>query len=197
LKKRKIPIQTRSVAGHFYSHKNKRLVQFESQLEKKCFLLLEFDDNVVSYIEQPLKIDKYFPDILVKQYANDKLDVLIEVKYFKEIENPTDKLKEKFKKLEEYCLTHNLKFEIFTERKIEEPYFSNISLIYNYSEVKVPTKFKETILDQFDKSPEKRFKDLLTEKIQPSYIYALIFQKDLEINLYKKISKESIIRRNL
>ena len=64
---RNIPIQNRSVAGYFYSYKNGKTIAFESQLEKKCFLMLEFDKNVISYEEQPLKINAYIPDILAKR----------------------------------------------------------------------------------------------------------------------------------
>lgn len=50
---RKIKKNYRSVTGHFPSVKNNKSIGFESLLEKHHFLYLEFDDNVISYYEQP------------------------------------------------------------------------------------------------------------------------------------------------
>lgn len=50
---RKIKKSYRSVTGHIPSIKNKRSVAFESKLEGQYFMTLEFDNDVISYLEQP------------------------------------------------------------------------------------------------------------------------------------------------
>ena len=56
---RKIPKNYRSVTGTFPSYKNKRNIFYESLLERDFYLLLEFNDDVDSYEEQPFKIYYY------------------------------------------------------------------------------------------------------------------------------------------
>ena len=50
---RNIKKNYRSITGHFPSIKNNTSISFESKLEKAHFLSLEFDNEVISYQEQP------------------------------------------------------------------------------------------------------------------------------------------------
>lgn len=71
---RKIPKNYLVVTGGFASTKNDRLMGFESLLEREYMLLLEHDDTVKSFEEQPVSIrvqretraGRYTPDILVR-----------------------------------------------------------------------------------------------------------------------------------
>ena len=190
---RKIPIQTRSVSGFFYSQKNNRLVQCESRLEKKFFLILEFEDDIVSYEEQPLKISRYIPDVLVKREK--AKDLLIEVKYSKEANDPDEKLSEKFKTLRSYCLQNDLEFRIFTEKDVTEPYFSNISLIYHYATIEVSEKDVGQIREAIRSYGEStRLRDLIDKGCDISIVYAMVYRKLLDLNLYAKITNETIVR---
>jgi len=194
---RKIPIQSKSVAGRFFSHKNNKLIDFESQLEKKCYLILEFNDNIISYEPQPLKIENYIPDILAYR-AND-IPLLIEVKYSDEAFNPNEKLKRKFDALNKYAKENNLEFKIFTEQDIKEPYFSNINLIYNYAKISINNEIISNILKLIPKegiSIAQLLTKVNNEMNYLSHIYHLIFQKKLETNLNKKLSQNSILRIN-
>ncbi len=192
---RKIPIQTQSVAGRFFSYKNNQLLDFESQLEKKCYLMLEFNDEVISYEPQPLKIDNYIPDILAHRKNN--FPLLIEVKYSNEAFNPDEKLQKKFNTLEKYAQENNLEFKIFTEKEIKEPYFSNISLIYNYANINITDEIKNKIKSLIPKTGISIANLLLKLNNDIQYltcIYHLIFIKELDINLYQKINYNSIVR---
>ncbi|MEI7378169.1 TnsA endonuclease N-terminal domain-containing protein [Dickeya chrysanthemi] len=79
------------IAGHFYSQKLERTVQYESGLELNIMTLLERSDQVSFYQEQPVaipysfkgKLRKYYPDLLVATV--DGRCLLIEVK-------PTDSM---------------------------------------------------------------------------------------------------------
>ncbi|WP_187647756.1 TnsA endonuclease N-terminal domain-containing protein [Nitrosophilus labii] len=191
---REIPIQTRSVAGNFFSYKNKRVVKFESQLEKKCFLFLEFDKSIQSYIEQPLNIGRYVPDVLAKR--NNNKNLLIEVKYYDEVEKMDERLERKINTLQEYCDKNNLEFKFFTEKDIEEPYFSNISFIYNYAGITLSEDEKKKIISYIQKYNGVSLNKLAKEGFNMAFIYKMIFDEILDINLFKKLSTDSIVRIN-
>jgi hypothetical protein len=192
---RKIPIQSRSVAGRFFSHKNNKLLDFESQLEKKYFLLLEFDENVISYEPQPLKVERYIPDVLA--YRKDDIALLVEVKYSNEAFNPDEKLKRKFETLTNYAINNNLEFKIFTEKEIIEPYFSNITLIYNYANINTSEEIKNQIINLIPSkgiSIANLLLKLNNDLKYLTHIYHLIFTKEIEANLYAKLTYNTILR---
>ena len=187
---RDIPIQTRSKSGYFYSCKNRRSVAYESLLEKKCFLMLEFDEDIVSYEEQPLKIENYVPDVLA--VTKDGKNVLIDVKYSEEAENPDEKLSAKFDALKKYCGDRGWTFKIFTEKDVNEPYFSNVSLIYRYASLKPD----ENILSFMKEREETNIENLMARGFDISHVYALLVQGKLKTDLRKELSPESRIRIN-
>lgn len=74
---RKIPKNYLSVTGGFTSEKNARMLGCESLLERDLMILLEYDDTVQSFEEQPVKIPfavdgrkrkPYVPDILIHYF---------------------------------------------------------------------------------------------------------------------------------
>ena len=143
LRARKIPVQTRSVAGYFYSFKNKRNIDFESQLEKKFYLTFEFDDKIETYQEQPVKINavlngrkiSYFPDCII--YFKPELrqkPLLIEIKYAKEIKEKKEKIINKIKVVSKYSKENGFVFKIYTDKRLDEIYIDNIKFLYRYFE---------------------------------------------------------------
>lgn len=95
---RKIKKNYRSITGHFPSIKNNTSIGFESKLEKAHFLSLEFDNEVISYQEQPQieicingKNKIYSADCYIKRAKNsNKKDSIVEIKYTNEIEKRKD-----------------------------------------------------------------------------------------------------------
>ena len=187
---RNIPIQNRSVAGYFYSHKNKKTIAFESQLEKKCYIMLEFDKTVRSYEEQPIKIDLYVPDILVDKIDNSKL--LIEVKYSKEIQETNQKLEHKFKTVRSFCKEKKWEFKIFTEKDIKQPYFDNISFLYRY--IKIPVADEHKIFNFILEKIKTNIKLLIENDFDIREIYSLLAQGKLDANLFKELTLSSNIK---
>jgi len=56
-RKRKITNRgTKKQTGLFPSEKNEKTIEYESSIELDYFYLLEFDEDVVSYEEQPFSI---------------------------------------------------------------------------------------------------------------------------------------------
>jgi len=195
---RKIPIQTRSFCGKFFSIKNDKLINYESQLEYACMLMLEFDDDVISYEPQPLKIENYIPDVLAKR--KNKKDLLIEVKYSEEAFNPTEKLQKKFQTLQQYAKQNNMEFIIFTEKDIIEPYFSNIKNIYKFANQKISPYIQNKIIENIPNqgiSIEALFKKLnlsiYETAVYKGYIMHLIYTKKVITDLNQQITNQSII----
>ena len=82
---RKFGIKTKSTVTKFFSRKMNRLVMCESSLEAKFCYFLEFNDDVVSYKEQPFTINcdgtLYTPDFLVSYFNGD--EIIYEIKHSK------------------------------------------------------------------------------------------------------------------
>jgi hypothetical protein len=93
---RKIPKNYLSVTGGFASQKNGRMLGFESLLEKEHMLLLEFDDAVDHFEEQPVTIripgtsKSYTPDVLIhfrptQENPSAGCPLLVEVKHTEQL----------------------------------------------------------------------------------------------------------------
>lgn len=213
---RKIPVQTRSVAGYFYSVKNKRNIDFESQLEKKFYLSFEFNDEIESYQEQPVKVETalngrkitYIPDCLIyfRPILNKK-PLLIEIKYLKEIKEKKEKIVNKVKTVSKYCKENGFLFKIFTDKKLDETYIDNIKFLYRYSEKpKSNGKYDEyeskicsalcgndlTVNELLDKIALNNNEKMTILPI----IWHMVFKKKLILNLYKPLNNGVLVALN-
>ncbi len=213
LKARKIPVQTRSVAGYFYSLKNGRNVEFESQLEKKFFLSFEFDDSIEKYQEQPVKIDailsgrkiSYFPDCLVwfKPELN-AVPLLIEIKYMKEVIEKKEKIANKARAVSAYARENGMAFKILTDRRINETYMDNIKFLYRYwQKPKAADKYERRILSVLSGGGLNvagildRISPVLMEKAEAlPVIWHLVFTKRLAANLYLPLTNSAFLAVN-
>ena len=217
LRARKIPVQTRSVAGYFYSFKNKRNIDFESQLEKKFYLTFEFDGEIERYIEQPVKIDSilkgrkvsYFPDCIV--YFKPELQrkpLLIEIKYAKEIKEKKEKIINKIKAVSKYSKENGCLFKIYTDKKLNETYISNIKFLYGYYEKPklngAYAIYKNKILGILDGGRNITVKGLLDYIAQTDMekmtviplIWHLICRNTISANLNAPLTNSSLISLN-
>ena len=213
---RKIPVQTRSVAGYFYSVKNKRNIDFESQLEKKFYLSFEFNDEIESYQEQPVKIESilngrkitYVPDCLIYfSPVLNKEPLLIEIKYLKEIKEKKEKIVNKVKAVSKYCKETGYAFKIFTDKKLNETYIDNIKFLYRYSEKpKSNGKYGEyenkiysalcgndlTVNELLDKTALNNNEKMAVLPI----IWHMVFKKKLSLNLNNPLNNSVLTRLN-
>ena len=146
---RKIRKSHISVTGYFSSYKNKRQINFESKLEHDFYLLLEFDETVKSYQEQPFKVyyiyqDKkrrYTPDTLVNYI--DSTQKIFEVKPMFKIKNNIE-LQEKIELQKQKIKEEkNLELLIFTDENMNKIYMNNIKIIYNFAFIKVNKEIQD------------------------------------------------------
>ena len=207
---RKIKKNYRSITGHFPSIKNNTSIGFESKLEKAHFLSLEFDNEVISYQEQPqIEIcingnDKiYSADCYIKRSKNsNKKDSIVEVKYTNEIEKRKDYFEKKFEAAKTSANKLNLDFEIYTEKIHSEIYLDNLDFLYRYKLQPIENKYENQILKMVNKNHKISAFDLanLISKNPIEYalisncIWDLVCKEKLKTNLeLSKITMNSLV----
>ena len=152
---RKIQKNYRSITGHFPSIKNNTSIGFESKLEKAHFLALEFDNEVISYQEQPQieiffngKNQIYSADCYIKRVKNSsKKDSIVEVKYTNEIEKKKEYFEKRFESAKVSSNKLNLDFEVYTEQNNSEIYLDNLDFLYRYKLYPIENKYENQIIN--------------------------------------------------
>ncbi len=207
---RKIQKNYRSITGHFPSIKNNTSIGFESKLEKAHFLSLEFDNEVISYQEQPqIEIcingnDKiYSADCYIKRYNNSlKKDSIVEVKYTSEIEKRKEYFEKKFESAKTSVNKLNLDFEVYTEKIHSEIYLDNLDFLYRYKLQPIENKYEDKILKIMNKKNKISALDLanLVSENPIEYglisncIWDLVCKEKLKTNLeLAKITMNSLV----
>lgn len=143
---RKIPKNYLSVTGSFASAKNRQMLGFESLLEKEYMLLLEFDENVESFEEQPVNIPMpgiargYTPDVLVRfredlRTGQSRPPLLTEIKHSSDLSRNAEKYAPKFAAAELYVAERGWEFRITTEMDIRTPRLANLKFLREYRNV--------------------------------------------------------------
>ncbi|WP_449399967.1 Tn7 transposase TnsA N-terminal domain-containing protein [Chryseobacterium wanjuense] len=141
---REISAKSYSLSGIINIDQLKNPIQFESSLERDYIFLLEYDQNVKQYLEQPLKITyfddnkkqrTYIPDFIVEHF-DDSPTELIEIKYTSTLNAKKDELEQKFKAAKEYCQRNNLIFKVADEIYIREHREINYTTINFYIDIR-------------------------------------------------------------
>ncbi|MDY7577273.1 TnsA endonuclease N-terminal domain-containing protein [Herbaspirillum sp. RTI4] len=143
---RKIPKNYLGVTGGFASKKNGQMLGFESLLEKEYMLLLEFDETVESFEEQPVSIpipgtkNSYTPDLLVRfhpvvQQTVAQRPCLVEVKHTDDLTKNSKKYAPKFELATAYAAVNNWDFRIVTQKDIRIPKLSNLKFLREYRNI--------------------------------------------------------------
>jgi len=210
---RKIKKSYRSVIGHFPSVKNGKSIIYESLLERACYLSLEFDDNVLTYYEQPqIEIDfrnrhsTYSLDCYIQKDKKTGLkDTLVEVKYSNELEKNKEYFEEKFEATKAFAEENSLNFDLFTELSYSKAYLENLDFLYRYKENPIEYKYKNEILDIFKDNLNLSAFDLV-QKITSNpkeyatvsnNIWSLVSNGKLKSNLFDdELTMESLVELN-
>lgn len=209
---RKIKKSYISCTGYFASYKNKIQIAFESVLERDFYMLLEFDDNVSSYAEQPITINyeykdgskrKYTPDCLVT-YKNGT-ERYYEVKYINEIRNDSE-LREKLDFLKLYFYDeHTLKFDIFTDEEIGKIYLDNLKFLYKFAFIPQDNEKIvkiNKIFNEVDKISVKELLNVLSDNQMEQmkwlpYVWRYVFENIKVVNPYKKFTMNTELEKKV
>lgn len=207
---RKIKKSYISCVGYFKSFKNNKQLAFESILERDFFMLLEFDNDVVSFEEQPLKITyklraknaRYTPDVLVRYKDGSKK--IFEVKYQSDIDSDP-KLQHKISVLkEEIAQQMSLSFETFTDSQIDSVYLKNCIFLYKHAFLSESPAISPRIEENINelsaplsiKSFLEHFSTNQTEQLQVlPYFWHRIFKEPSLLNMHAKITMSSHIHK--
>lgn len=207
---RKIKKSYISSTGHFKSYKNDKLIEYESILERDFYMTLEFDDEVLSYEEQPLRINyeykdgasyRYTPDCLVTYHDNTQK--YFEVKYANNIRDDIE-LREKLDFLIAYFTEHiNINLEIATDEDIDSIYLENLNFLYNFAYLKEDKEkysyIENTLEDLKDDTTVEQLLMLLSNNKMEQlrylpYVWNYLFINTYLIELDKKLTNKVVIK---
>lgn len=194
-----------NIIGKFPSHKIHRMVQFESLIERDVIYLLEYDQNVLNYEEQPVEIQyqdgpvtrRYIPDFLVT-FANEK-KCLVECKPKKFVNHPKNLTK--YIAAEEWCKSHGMQFFLAIDDYIRQGHvLKNIQFLAQYASTVTNAGVEEHIIAQMKTSTTARSIESIAFDVypnNPNQVYATIFHllywQKLHIDLSTLISIDSSI----
>ena len=134
---RKVSNRGGNVIGCFPSIKMKRMVAFESLIERDYLYLLDYEPNIEWFEEQPLTVEyhhdgkalHYTPDFHVVEMGR---DVLIECKPF--ALTATDENKRKFRAAQAWCANHGWIFRVVTDQEVRVGFrLENVKLLTRYA----------------------------------------------------------------
>jgi hypothetical protein len=187
------------VIGKFPSLKTGKTVWWESQIERDMIYLLEFDNRVSTYREQPLRIHYflngkqhlYTPDFLVESRDERRL---IEVKPESKATKP--EMVVLFHAIAHACLIAGYQFVVMTDTIIRmQPRLKNIKLLWRYS--RVPLDAQHFIY--CDELMSERTHICLVDAIRffeskgatRAAVYALLYHGALGVDLFQPINPQT------
>lgn len=140
----------RNVIGYFPSLKMRRMVQFESTLERDLIYLLDFDRLVSVFEEQPLKLAyqherktlSYTPDFRVELTSGQRM--LLECKPCRFVNSEENQ--RKFSAARAWCAIHGWQFHVVTEEQLQAGYLlQNVRLLTQHARHEVDAPLKGSI----------------------------------------------------
>jgi hypothetical protein len=135
---RKVHNRGGNIIGKFPSLKMKRMVSFESTIERDYLYLLDYEADITHFEEQPLTIEyqhggktrRYTPDFHITTRAG--RNVLVECKPLDLIN--TDNNRRKFAAAREYCAGLDWDFAVATDHEIRSGFrLGNVKLLTRYA----------------------------------------------------------------
>lgn len=198
---------TKKNTGYFPSKKNERSIAYESLLEKNYFYFLEFDKDVVSFLEQPLTLEynilnkkrRYTPDLrVIRKEKIQIIEIKPKTKLLKLLCD--EKEKAKFDAAKYYCNERNYEFKFVTDDDIYSGnILNNIKYLFRYSRVKVPAIYELKLRNELAKG-QMSIAELLqsleymgVQNEHKMYIYSLIYEGVIKINLMESINSNTIV----
>lgn len=207
---RKIPKNYLSVTGKFSSAKNAASLGYESLLERDLMILLEYDDSVERFEEQPVKIPfkkgikPYVPDILIHYLPTSsgetRRPVLAEVKHTDDLKINKAKYAPKFEAASIYADERNWEWRIFTEKDIRTPYLDNLKFLREYHSVKPDSILLHEVIDYIQRVRGPVTLEALLQKLCPTEdrvlhvapaIWHLVATKRISVSLKTPLTMKS------
>jgi TnsA endonuclease N terminal len=147
----------RNTIGHFPSLKMKRMVAFESLIERDGMYTFDFERDVHAFEEQPLSIEyehekkkrHYIPDFLLKKPNH---FVIVECKPLALIDSSENR--RKFDAAREWCEEQGYHFQVLTDADLRTGFrLENIKLLTRFARQRIGPEIRSRIYDRLY-SPE-------------------------------------------
>jgi hypothetical protein len=138
-----------NIIGRFPSVKMRRMVAFESSIERDYLYLLDYERNIEWFEEQPLTIEyehndralRYTPDFHIVEMGQ---NVLVECKPHPLVDK--DENHRKFRAARTWCVDRGWRFRIVTDQDIRTGFrLENVKLLTRYARHTVDPKTKGRI----------------------------------------------------
>lgn len=204
---RKIPKNYLHVTGSFSSRKNGRMMGYESLLERDNMILLEYDDDVEGFEEQPVQIPfkkgvkPYVPDILVR-YKSGRRPLLGEIKHTEDLEKYRDKYAPKFEAAKKYAEEQGWEFGTVTEKKIRIPRLASLKFLREYLNVDSDPGQATRIVDVLKGARGKLEMDALLKVLcstdmerltMTPVVWSMVANGQIAIDMNKPISDKTML----
>ncbi|UTH75674.1 TnsA endonuclease N-terminal domain-containing protein [Chromobacterium sp. IIBBL 290-4] len=189
----------RHIRGYFPSKKMKRMVAWESLLERDALLLLELSPGVVAYQEQPEElaywdgeaIRAHIPDLWAS--LHDERTLFIEIKPSSELTRP--RVKTKYSQIAEQMQAQGLDYRLLTDTAIRQvPLFRTLqTLLYHYNHPASPLPTRSQLAAAFYLTESLPLAQCL-ERFGPDVTYSLIAQARLYVDLTQPLAPASLVQ---
>ncbi|HEX5745846.1 MAG TPA: hypothetical protein VFZ09_06360 [Archangium sp.] len=177
---RKVNPDSDGETGTFYSAKLGRNVEYESQLERRFFMLLECLDEVVTYQEQPYRVPyvldgrplTYYPDVVFILESGEA--IVAELKPCLHMALHVNRCK--WKGLQTFCEERGLGMLMTDDRG---------RTLETLKQTRVPSTFETALLKRLEQGP-LRWRDIADLRMQdvPSHApQAMVLRHDLVMRL--------------
>lgn len=199
----KKPLRTRGRHTiEFFSKKNNCLIWLSSNTEREFALLLEFNDDVISYASQPESIfldngSRYTPDFLVvfetqpPVYYEVHMDCLLNDNYLQKIANVQAFLADK----------NEPTLVLIKQSQIKRPHVINLDCLYSYLKTPIPIDY-QCLLDVPDRLTKGELTEHIALKLNESdrlnphlIVLILIANKYFDVDHSEPLSHKSVLVR--
>ncbi len=146
---RKVSNRGGNIIGRFPSLKLNRMVAFESLIERDLIYLLDFEQDVTWFAEQPLtisyphegKIRSYTPDFHIIRGGQ---NILVECKPQKYIN--TDNNRRKFAAAQAWCAAKGWMFQVVSDEQLQRDYrVRNVKFLTQFARYEIGPEVKNCI----------------------------------------------------
>lgn len=143
---RKIRPNTRSVTGIYITRTGKPL-EFESQLERDAYLVLDFESGIEDITAQPLRINNWVPDCLITSQGR---KTLIEIEYERELVTKWPELSERYSFLSKEVTKDGFHFGVMTDGSVYYPETHRVDVLKSIKAHRGSKHVPERIRDEIN-----------------------------------------------
>ena len=207
---RKIPKNYLFVTGGYSSRKNEEMDAFESLLEKDYLLVLDFNDAVVKFEVQPVRIPVagvprgYVPDVLVEyhpdaQTGEVRKPSLVEVKSAEDLVRNAEKYAPKFAAARHYADERGWEFRTVDQHEIRSPRLANLKFLREYRNFSPLSEDIQTVQQHMENAGGDCLSQQLIDTLAPTddgklywlpVIWSMVLTRHLSADLDKFFSND-------